>query len=300
VAAIIVGIVLLLILVVIVVLIVRKQNSAIVFDSENGSSGTGAYAVNPTFSPPSEKQTYSTLTPGPAFHIGMSNPSYDWYQPSMSRKECTNYLMDQGEGAFVIRDSAATPGWHMLGVKSNNEVLHEKIRFTEDGQYELMPTKSTGKQPRFTDLPTLVDFYLNPQGDMPYTLAGANPIYDNHQLKQSKVGYAMTGNLIANDPAAPSLPLREKEVEQVASLARSGSLRPSADEEQDLYTNTAEAKAVLTERSNYKKTGPADSGYLLSGNGTGYLMSAQYPAAAGAEASTDIGYLSVDPSARAL
>jgi hypothetical protein len=88
----------------------------------------------------------------------------------MSRKDCTEYLESQGEGAFVIRDSAATPGWHMLAVKTNNEVVHEKIRYTEDGQYELLTNDETS-QPRFPDLPALVEYYLVPQSDAPYTLA---------------------------------------------------------------------------------------------------------------------------------
>jgi hypothetical protein len=68
----------------------------------------------------------------------INNPMYDWYYPTMTRKECTQYLSTQGEGAFIIRDSTATPGWHMLGIKMSNEVIHEKIRYTEDGMYEIL------------------------------------------------------------------------------------------------------------------------------------------------------------------
>ena len=135
---------------------------------------------------------------------GINNPLYTWYQPSMTRRECTQYLMLQGEGAFVVRTSEATPGWHMLGVKTSNEVVHEKIRFTEDGEYEMIPTKTTlASQPRFKDLADLVEFYLHPHEDMPYTLAMSNPIYDNHHLTQ------IQAPLETPDPEAPSLPLKK-------------------------------------------------------------------------------------------
>jgi hypothetical protein len=145
--------------------------------------------------------------------------------------------MAQGEGAFVIRASYATPGWHILGVKTSNEVIHEKIRFTEDGEYEMLPTKATlASQPRFKDLADLVEFYLHPHEDMPYTLAASNPIYDNHHLTQIQVP------LETADPEAPSLPLKES---------------------QD-YTNATEdkvkAKMALVEFVDYQSAGP---GYLV-------------------------------------
>ena len=54
-------------------------------------------------------------------------------------RRCTAYLQTQGEGAFVIRDSDTNPGWHMIGVKHDNKVLHDKIRMSDRGQYELLP-----------------------------------------------------------------------------------------------------------------------------------------------------------------
>jgi hypothetical protein len=59
----------------------------------------------------------------------------------MTRKDCAAYLQTQPEGAFVIRDSAATPGWHMLAVKTGSDIVHEKIRFTEDGQVPAVGVK---------------------------------------------------------------------------------------------------------------------------------------------------------------
>ncbi len=227
VAGIVVGMMLLLILIVLVLIFVRKQHKRIDF-------GKDMYAtVNPMFRPPKNEMysdipiTYAppmqdgitnpmygapgadTVNPGPEGRAdGVSNPMYSWYQPSMTRKECTIYLMAQGEGAFVIRASEATPGWHMLGVKTSNEVVHEKIRFTEDGQYEMLPTKATlSPQPRFKDLADLVEFYLQPHEDMPYTLAVSNPIYDNHHLRQTEVQVQAP-----EDPNAPSLPLKDKDV----------------------------------------------------------------------------------------
>jgi len=97
----------------------------------------------------------------------LDNPMYEWYQPAMTRKDCSAYLQTQPEGAFVIRDSAATPGWHMLAVKNGDDVVHEKIRYTEDGQYELLPTETSKEQPKFASLPQLVEYYLSSQPDAP-------------------------------------------------------------------------------------------------------------------------------------
>ena len=240
VAGIAIGIVLLLVLVILVLLLIRKNNSRISFDKDTDVTIYSSHAINPTFIAP--KDAYVDIPVGidnPMYGHGMEpntlngqgtgvdNPMYSWYQPSMTRKECTQYLMAQGEGAFIVRDSSATPGWHIIGVKTSNEVLHEKIRYTEDGQYEMIPSKSNTKQPTFKDLPSLVEFYLTPHEDMPYTLAVSNPIYDNHQLK---VGPEYTlATKLTEDPEAPSLPIKEKEV--------------------DIYI-----------------TSPQDPGYLITGN----------------------------------
>ena len=264
-AGIAVGVVLLLILVVLVLLLLRKHNSHIEFEKDPENAIYSSHAINPTFQPPNKaaagEGNYSDVPAG-SFEVGVSNPMYDWYQPELSRQECTNYLLSQGEGAFVIRDSQATPGWHMLGVKTNNSVIHEKIRYTEDGQYELLPTNSGKKQPKFKDLPSLVDWYLNPKEDMPYTLAVSNPIYDNHQLGAAKGGRAQAApqQMIAHDPHAPMVPLKDKEVQHIQQLARHGSVSNTDD---DIYTNTNDAKKALKARSDYQKTpGPQDVGYL--------------------------------------
>ena len=160
----------------------------------------------------------------------------------MTRQDCTDHLMGLGEGAFVVRDSAATPGWHMLGVKSHNKVLHEKIRMTEDGMYELLPTTTAGaKQPKFRDMPALIQYYVSSRVDMPYTLALSNPIYDNHQLVQTRAGYAQAAD-VTHDPSAPSVPLRDREVGAVAQLGDASAAG------EDLYTNTVEAKSALRAR----------------------------------------------------
>lgn len=53
----------------------------------------------------------STHTPAnTAFLPGFASSVYDWYKPPMTRRECTDHLMSQGEGAFVVRDSDSNPG----------------------------------------------------------------------------------------------------------------------------------------------------------------------------------------------
>jgi hypothetical protein len=196
----------------------------------------------------------------------VNNPMYEWYQPNMTRKECTQYLLAQGEGSFIIRDSTATPGWHMLGVKMNNEVIHEKIRFTEEGMYEIITNKTDKKQPRFNSLAHLVEFYLHPQEDSPYCLAISNPIYDNHHLTQNNISYEL-----ATDFDAPSLPLKDNQVENIKNIAQNGVVinknyngDNDNNDEIEIYTNTKQAKEALSERANYVKS--IDSDYLITGN----------------------------------
>jgi hypothetical protein len=253
VAGVAVGIVLLLILVILVLVLVRKHNSRIYFDKDSDVAIYSSHAINPTFIAP-VKEAYVHI---PVLEQGINNPMYSWYQPTMTRKDCTHYLMTQGEGAFVVRDSAATPGWHIIGVKTCNEVLHEKIRFTEDGQYEMLPTKISTSQPKFKDLVSLVEYYLTPHEDVPYTLAVSNPIYDNHQLKVGQ-DYVLASVAEVADLEAPFLPLKDKELENVTALARQASVNKD-----DIYTNTNDAKRALMERS---VNNAVDDGYLITGD----------------------------------
>ena len=250
VAGIAIGIILLLILVVLVLLIIRKRHSTIIFEDDTYSS----HAINPIFKEPTAKTNIVE---------NISNPMYDWYNPTMTRKECTQYLLAQGEGAFVIRDSAATPGWHMLGVKTANEVIHEKIRYTEDGKYELLPNNSTITHPKFNTLVDLIQFYLQPQEDVPYCLAMSNPIYDNHHLTQNYTPYA-----VLTDSNAPILPLKDREIEIVTNLAHSSVINNENynSNDGDIYTNTEQAKEALNSRLNYLNLNDNDPNYLITGD----------------------------------
>lgn len=245
-AGIVIGMILLLILVILVMLLIRKNNSHIKFDDDIYSS----HAINPIFKEPYKQNNIVE---------NISNPMYDWYNPTMTRKECTQYLLGQGEGAFVIRDSTATPGWHMLAVKTANEVIHEKIRYTEDGKYELLPNSTTTIHPRFNTLVDLVQFYLQPQDDIPYCLAMSNPIYDNHHLAQNYTPYA-----VLTDSNAPVLPLKEREIEIITNLAHSNIINHVSNDNCDIYTNTEQAKEALSSRLNYLNLNDNDPDYLIT------------------------------------
>jgi hypothetical protein len=137
-----------------------------------------------------------TRTQDTSFRAGVTSAVYEWYKPTMGRKECTDHLMAQGEGSFVIRDSDSNPGWHMLGVKTSNRVVHDKIRLNDAGRYELLPSVGAAaevKQPSFETLPELVDHYLlnTEESGLGYALIDSNPIYDNHQLVQERTGKAV-------------------------------------------------------------------------------------------------------------
>lgn len=261
-----IGCVLLVILVALIAVLLYRRNSRLQFDDSEGGKWADAQAINPAFQPPSGAAPGYSDIPKSGFEPGVSNPMYDWYCPDMSRQECVGYLEGSGEGAFVIRDSAATPGWHMMGVKTGNEVMHEKIRRNDDGQYELMPTKASSKQPRFKDLPTLVEFYTQPHEDFPYILAVSNPIYDNHQLAQAKFGEARPGYILT-DPMAPVLPLKSKEVDHVQQIAGA--------EDEEMYTNSTDAKKALQSRAVGSFRGnPSQAAHIDT---------------------TDVGYLAINP-----
>ena len=108
---------------------------------------------------------------------GVENPLLGWYRPSLTRADCTSYLDARYESTFVVRDSRSTPGWHMLCVKTHDTVVHDKIRRTNSGSYELMPTLPKGmkllRQPAFPDMIALVKYYERPHEGVSYTLTSA-------------------------------------------------------------------------------------------------------------------------------
>jgi hypothetical protein len=226
----------LLILAVVLVVMRRRSPSDNFFDSESGPKTS--HFDNPTFQSPDATYAHAGSAPV-VFHPGVSNPMYAWYSPDMTRQEATEELVHAGPGAFVVRDSKATPGWHILGVKTATDVLHEKIRYTDEGSYQLLPANAAVEQPRFRDLPGLVNHYGTGVTGLPWRLdtsSCSNPMYgisDN----------ASTGNYagvptLANDPAAPVVPLKGRQVAQVTQLADAAS--------QDIYSNTEDAKQALS------------------------------------------------------
>jgi hypothetical protein len=233
---IIVAVILLLVLVALVAMYVVRQRNQHVELPVHGSDA-GAVAANPMFAAKSEQPAYESLNIANNFENGISNQMYGWYQPELGRSEVNEILEGGAEGAFVLRDSPATPGWHMLCVRHNNQVLHEKIRQNPDSTYELLPSTTPKKQPAFPDLPSLVEHYAS-RTDVGFQLALDNPLYDSHLLAGDK-NYQSTGGAIRRDMAAPMVPLKERQVDTVVAVA-GGS--------EDIYTNAEEARAALDER----------------------------------------------------
>eukprot|EP00038_Savillea_parva_P006784 m.165816 g.165816 ORF g.165816 m.165816 type:complete len:2014 (-) comp12609_c0_seq1:393-6434(-) len=195
-----IGIVLAAILVVLIALAVYFRHQKKVHEDWDGTDKR----VLPTYRNPTYEAAGGLQGTAPptnhdtSFRPGFANAMYEWYKPQMSRRECTDHLMAQGEGSFVVRDSDSIPGWHMLGVKTSNRVIHDKIRLTEDDTYQLLPSmvsddEDTVEQPTFATLPELVEHYLaqGNDADVGYTLVDSNPIYDNHQLIQERTGQAV-------------------------------------------------------------------------------------------------------------
>jgi hypothetical protein len=163
----IVGVLLLLIVVVAIVLWRNNEKKRDDIADKMRVYEDGGAVMNPGYRQPNEA----------TFVAGQANPLYDWYHPLMSRPETDAHLQSQSEGGFVVRDSQSTPGWHMLCVKRQTNVLHEKIRLTEAGQYELLATDVDQTQPTFATIPILVEHYTVQRPGMPYVLKLQNAIF---------------------------------------------------------------------------------------------------------------------------
>lgn len=146
------------------------------------------------------------------FTDGFSNPFYSWYKPDFSRKESELFLNTQDNGSFVVRESKATPGWHIFTYKNSDGIYHEKIKCNEDYMYELVVPNS--QQPQFDNLPSLVHYYVGSTSTISesiYNSVDSQPIYDNNNIKNN-----FTNKLsnpiyyIPDDPNAPPLPPKER------------------------------------------------------------------------------------------
>lgn len=245
-AGIVVGVVALMLLVVLVVVIVMRRRH----QEEQFVSAKSIYGGhdNPMFVSPQYASATPTAQSEPtyeysmAFQPGMTNPLYAWYQPDYTRQETTNELLSAPIGSFIVRDSKATPGWHMLGVRTDEAVIHEKVRRTDDGFYELVPSNNRA-QPAFPDLPSLVGYYGSAETDAGFRLSVSsldNPMYNASAHAGEGATYqAVSPGMWTRDEAAPAVPLKEREKEAVQQFA--------VGDGNDLYLNTAEAKAALAD-----------------------------------------------------
>jgi len=134
---------------------------------------------------------------GNKFQPGVTNPLYDWYHPKMSAAVARKFLESKHDGAFVIRDSEQTSGWHKLCVKTQGRVEQDNIKQTHSGQYELVAGDQ--QQPKFRSLPDMVTHYSKRVAGAPYLLAVEDSAYG------ADAPYDMS------DGAAPSLPQKGAE-----------------------------------------------------------------------------------------
>ena len=118
---------------------------------------------------------------------GVSNPIYDWYKPDLDRTEAETYLSEMNTGTFVVRESKATPGWHIFSVKKVNEVIHQKIRLTNNGMYEMIIDNRS--EPQFRDIPSLVNHYAY----------DSNALYDNPKIKNTEIEINSIENPLYNN-----------------------------------------------------------------------------------------------------
>jgi len=227
-AGIVIGALAALVLIALIALVIIRKRNALKqaeWADENGlSNPCYGYVGNPNGTMPKQQQQGG-------MDSSLNNPIYSWYLPDVSRQEIDEMLTDQAEGAFVVRDISATPGWHMLAVRTPNSIIHEKIK-CEEGLYELLPGPGGVRQPRFRDLPELVEHYSQNQDGVRFKLSLDNSLYDNSRLAGRAVAAKWA---YENDPSAPAVPLKERELAVAEQLA----------EGDDIYTNTTEAKSAL-------------------------------------------------------
>ena len=137
----------------------------------------------------------------------------------------------------------------MLAVKTASSIVHEKIRLSDSGTYDLV-SSSSQDQPVFPGIPSLVEWYSVQRDGIRFTLTLDNPLYDNNNLRSnanngnvapnSLTQYLQIGDEVENDPYAPSLPLKNREIETVAALALDNG---------EMYTNAADAKNAIRAQS---------------------------------------------------
>jgi hypothetical protein len=215
VAGIVVGCLAAIVIVVIIVLVVQrkraqKQNPIGAVDSEaQAVVFNGAFAGEVVYDQP-----IMTPAAGQLMLDGQDNPLYSWYRPHMTRQECEDYLAGLGEGAFVVRESSFTPGWHMLAVKTGNTIVHERIKLNADGTYQMLPSSNTN-QPAFRGLPDMVEHYAScKRSGMNFALAMDNPLYDNHLLHETPRDVRPVAETQEAD--APNVPMRERDAVNAA------------------------------------------------------------------------------------
>ena len=150
---------------------------------------------------------------------GKYNKAHPWYRPSMSRQDATEHLIGLSEGCFLVREATRFPGL-LLGVKTRNEVLHIKIRETEDNCLQLEDLKSNDdktytaaqtKQPKFGDIVMIVNYYAEPHEGVPFVLKFGNDSYDNSRLLygQTEETPYVPAKRFPTSPNAPPVPVKE-------------------------------------------------------------------------------------------
>eukprot|EP00045_Choanoeca_perplexa_P016632 m.226567 g.226567 ORF g.226567 m.226567 type:complete len:1779 (+) comp17312_c0_seq1:269-5605(+) len=228
-AGIIVGVLVAIVLIAVVAFIVVRRRR---------NDGASRLPTSDTFKADQVFDNPTFTAPGQDFVVGVNNPMYEWYAPDLSRADATNELAHCAPGAFVVRDSQATPGWHILGVKTGDAVLHEKICMDAEGLYELIPSNRQ-PQPAFHSLPDLVHYYGQQRDGMSYSLDFSsfdNPLYAAFQDQQQSTTNYATADQWLRDVDAPLVPLKARDLDTVAQLQG----------QDDIYTNAAEANAALS------------------------------------------------------
>jgi hypothetical protein len=196
----------------------KQSNKMDLYEKERILSMDNPTFINPnSFINNSEESFSNPIYYGEKrFMPGVANPIYSWYNPDFSREESEDYLKDKEIGTFMIHDSKATPGWHIFSLKNDEGVLHEKIKYSEDGLYELVPSNNNGPpQPKFYNLPSLVEYYTSSIMNPMYIMNNDNIYKVVTSNKLCRINDFKRRLYLEEDPNAPPLPLKQKHIEQL-------------------------------------------------------------------------------------
>jgi len=86
---------------------------------------------------------------------GADHTNEEWYIPNLQKNEISGHLQGKSNGAFVVRDSASSPGSFAFSYQYNGKVLHNLINPNGSG-YSIK-----GSDQQFPSVMATIDYYAS-------------------------------------------------------------------------------------------------------------------------------------------